>query len=202
MGEEVPGKEDNYGSSIHSSWGNCDQVVERPWHGTTFNTIKCEIYNVLQCSPALAEVRTGSVNTQASDASLLNQPSAFHEEPYLGLCSNIISGSLTLVTLLRKDVTPCGLPALRNAVLQMNILMSKKRFHTLQLPPRPLGSEGSLYHGEKPESRRLCQDLRLPTTTSIWELVRKFSMNQPQCQFWGYCHRFDIIWIFTSRPSG
>ena len=35
--------------------------------------------------PALTEVRTGSVNAQANDASLLNQPSAFHEEPSLGL---------------------------------------------------------------------------------------------------------------------
>ena len=42
--------------------------------------------------PALAEVRAGSVNTQADDASLLNQPAAFHEESSLGLCSNIISG--------------------------------------------------------------------------------------------------------------
>ena len=50
------------------------------------------VNNVLQCSPALTEVRTGSVNTKADDASLLNQPSAFHEEPSLGLCSNIISG--------------------------------------------------------------------------------------------------------------
>ena len=40
--------------------------------------------------PALAEVRTGSVNSQADEASLLNQPTAFHEESSLGLCSNII----------------------------------------------------------------------------------------------------------------
>ena len=40
--------------------------------------------------------------------------------------------------------------------------MSKKRFHTLQLPRQPLGSEGSLYHGEKPEPRRLSQDLKSP----------------------------------------
>ena len=83
--------------------------------------------------PALAEVRTGSVNTQADDASFLNQPTAFHEES-LGLCSNIISGRL----------------------------MSKKRFHTLQLPPQPQGSEGSLYHGQRPELRRLSQDLKSP----------------------------------------
>ena len=53
--------------------------------------------------PALTEVRTGSVNAQANDASLLNQPSAFHEEPSLGLCPHIIKeGSVTLVTLLKK----------------------------------------------------------------------------------------------------
>ena len=116
---------------MHSSWGNYDQVVERPWHGSTCTTDKCQIYNVLQCSPALTEVRTGSFNTKASDASLLNQPTVFHEEPSLGLCSNIISERFFYICNFVRKMSHL-------MVLQIDILMSKKKIsHLAASSPTP-----------------------------------------------------------------